>query len=331
MLNRKLLVIILFICLATLADASSQTRPRRIRPRPARSGQKNVRQTKTHQTTIASKSKIEVIWRFDFSLQAAPSKMTFVTPIPKTIAQRQQITNIEFLTKPLRTFDKNGTRYAEFAFSKPPTQFTLIMKINATLFKYDLATARKKDEQKELSEVDVNDFLKHERYIEKNDPKIQQIANSIKDSDRVSTVKQLYDYVADNIRYVNFQRELGAAKVLQRKQGACTEYSDLFVALCRAKGIPARVVKGFVTEPVNSPSPKHAWAEVYLKKYGWVPFDPTYGDVMQKTIRDNRFENLKPIYIYLSSIRNDELMDKAITMTGIFIGDVQVNDSLEFR
>jgi transglutaminase-like putative cysteine protease len=204
------------------------------------------------------------------------------------------------------------------------------MKIKTTLFRYDLTTARK-NKQKELNDVDVNDYLRNERYIEKDDPQIQEIAKGIKDSDQMSIVRRLYDYVVDNIRYVDFHQELGAVETFRRKQGACTEYSDLFVALCRAKGIPARVVKGFVTEHVNSPTPKHAWAEVYLKEYGWVPFDPTYGDVAQQSVKDNRFENLKPIYIYLSSIRNDELMDKAITMTGIFVGDVQVNDSLEFR
>jgi hypothetical protein len=51
----------------------------------------------------------------------------------------------------------------------------------------------------------------------------------------------------------------------------CQLGSALFVALCRARGIPARVIGGHVLyrrAPTN-----HYWVEVWLEEKGWTPFD----------------------------------------------------------
>ena len=48
-----------------------------------------------------------------------------------------------------------------------------------------------------------------------------------------------------------------------------------FVAVCRASGIPARLVTGFELRRVDQPHP-HVWAEAFRANQ-WVPFDPEYG------------------------------------------------------
>lgn len=266
---------------------------------------------------------------YDFSMQAVASRLTFVAPIPKTRPDRQKILGIKYSTAPSRVFSSNGNEYAEFVFSRPPEQFQLRINVKATLLKYDLDTAKTRREKNPSEDSDPNDFLKQEKYIEKDDPQIQQIAKGIKAPNQIAFVQKLYDYVVNNLSYVIHKEEWGAAEALRRKQGSCTEYSDLFVALCRAANIPARVVKGYVT--VSDESPEHAWAEVFLKDYGWVPFDPTNGEAEQKSDRDKRFGSLKPIYIYLTNTRNDRILDEAITLSGYFAGDVQVQGSIEFR
>jgi len=72
------------------------------------------------------------------------------------------------------------------------------------------------------------------------------------------------------------------------------------VALCRAKGIPARSVYGYVTNYYNTT--RHAWVEVYSKKYGWVPFDPTPNS-------HNTFNSLSYYtYLYMSRVKYDKYM-----------------------
>ncbi|PIE37266.1 MAG: transglutaminase [Gammaproteobacteria bacterium] len=67
------------------------------------------------------------------------------------------------------------------------------------------------------------------------------------------------------------------------RRGFCEYYSNAFVILMRAAGVPARIVVGYMggeTNPINQnlsvrQSDAHAWAEVWLPQRGWVRVDPT--------------------------------------------------------
>ncbi len=66
-------------------------------------------------------------------------------------------------------------------------------------------------------------------------------------------------------------------------RGFCEHYASSFVYLMRASGIPARVVTGYQggeKNPVSDyfiirQSNAHAWAEVWIKRKGWIRIDPT--------------------------------------------------------
>ena len=67
-----------------------------------------------------------------------------------------------------------------------------------------------------------------------------------------------------------------ALGVLKRMEGDCSEHTALFVALCRAAGIPARQVVGIGYSDEIKAFGYHAWAEVYVGR--WVAMDPTWGE-----------------------------------------------------
>ena len=69
--------------------------------------------------------------------------------------------------------------------------------------------------------------------------------------------------------------EATALEILRERQGDCSEHALLFVALCRAVGIPARRCSGFVC--VGSDWGAHAWAEAWVG--AWIGVDPTTDDV----------------------------------------------------
>lgn len=67
------------------------------------------------------------------------------------------------------------------------------------------------------------------------------------------------------------------------KRGYCEQFAGAYAAMARAIDLPARVAVGFTP---GNPTPDgfsvrgyhgHAWPEVYLEGYGWVPFEPTPG------------------------------------------------------
>ena len=72
--------------------------------------------------------------------------------------------------------------------------------------------------------------------------------------------------------------------LFETRTGYCEQFAGAYAAMARAVGLPTRVAVGFTP---GEPGPDgrfvvrgangHAWPEVYLEGYGWVPFEPTPG------------------------------------------------------
>ncbi|MBN1873529.1 MAG: C10 family peptidase, partial [Anaerolineae bacterium] len=93
--------------------------------------------------------------------------------------------------------------------------------------------------------------------------------------------RNVHDFVAARLTYVNDHQWDDAETVYLQQHGSCSEYTILFIALCRANGLPARYVGGSHQRALDvyTDTVFHRWAEVYLPPYGWVPIDVTYDDV----------------------------------------------------
>ncbi len=67
-----------------------------------------------------------------------------------------------------------------------------------------------------------------------------------------------------------------AEAAFKERHGVCVEYTHLFLSLIRSLGFEARYVTGYV---ISSGWQPHAWAEVNVPGYGWLPADPTFGQI----------------------------------------------------
>lgn len=74
--------------------------------------------------------------------------------------------------------------------------------------------------------------------------------------------------------------------LFEARRGYCEQFAGSFAAMARALGLPSRVAVGFTPGEVDPADPTlyhvkglhaHAWPEVYVAGYGWVPFEPTPG------------------------------------------------------
>ena len=84
-------------------------------------------------------------------------------------------------------------------------------------------------------------------------------------------VMRLLDRVNESVRYGGAMGSRdGVEQVLERGVGRCWDKSDVFVTYCRAAGIPARQVAGWVP-PLDA---GHVWVEVHVDG-GWIPVDAT--------------------------------------------------------
>ncbi len=137
----------------------------------------------------------------------------------------------------------------------------------------------------ELTPEQLQTYTLQQKYWESSNDQIRELADELK------TPERIYDYVVDALDY-DFSRvteekpRLGALGSLQNQNSAvCREFTDLFIALARAAGIPAREVDGYAyTENAKQrPLSKekdilHVWPEYYDKdKKTWVMVDPTWG------------------------------------------------------
>ena len=294
-------------------------------------GQRNGRQFMPFMTPPQS-NLVEFDLDYDFSVPGETQVVSLVVLIPRTIPGRQKILSRTYWPKPARVFHENGNHYAEFVLRKPEHHEKVRIRIKAELFRYDLLTARAGEVEESPGDDQLDRFLAHERYLECGDDEIRQIAAGIEGETEYDVVKAIYDYVTNHMEYVvRGKDDKGALVALELGRGDCTEYSDLFVALCRAKNVPARVVTGYTVQ-MDVATSKHNWAEVYMQNCGWVPIDPTAGDMASAMFRNRAFGRMRPAYIYLSHVRNDRVLRNHNFGTFKYWGDkVTLTDSIEFR
>ena len=241
------------------------------------------------------------------SNQANRSAMKLIVNLPQTIKNRQEITKLEFEPLPSKIFIENNNKYAEYILPLPKIKTRLKIHIEAKTSKYNLAIAIKEHNKRLFDDPNLDLYLQHERMIEKDDPIIRDIAESLQGQTKLDIVKNIYKYVILNLSFdVSKLKGVGAAKTAQTKTGMCIDYCDLFVALCRAKNIPARVVAGY--QPYFFVSPKHSWVEVYFKEYGWVPFSAILSSKTPEKVLDKLFYNSKVSFLRFTNLRNDNLL-----------------------
>ncbi len=244
---------------------------------------------------------------YAFSITGDTEKIEFTTLIPHDYEKRQEVIEINFSIEPDEIFiDKNGfNKYATFKIEKPLEDFSIHIDSEMRIFQYDLKEAMRSYERQDYHEPKLQDYLIEEEFIYINDPYLNniEVLKTLK-QDPLENVKDLFDYVLENMSYFGYNPgAVGGIEALKSGGGDCTEYSDALITLCRACGIPARMIEGYVMD-IEEINIGHNWVEIYLDDYGWVPFDPTFADTSRDPSRFS-FENLHNSYIYLSSIRND--------------------------
>jgi transglutaminase-like putative cysteine protease len=92
--------------------------------------------------------------------------------------------------------------------------------------------------------------------------------------------RAIYDWTVENMFRDPNTRGCGKGDVcllLKNPGGKCTDISSVFIALCRAAGVPAREVFGIrlgkkAEEDITTY--QHCWAEFFVPGFGWVTADP---------------------------------------------------------
>ena len=122
-------------------------------------------------------------------------------------------------------------------------------------------------------------------------PEIRKVANQLagKETNPVLQARKFFQYVIDKSdHYSKFSPMpkglcLGSAKECMLGTGdCCTDQHALFIALCRARGIPCRLLYGSRLKPENEGKDHdpgyRCWPNFFAPGLGWVPLDISSAD-----------------------------------------------------
>ena len=95
----------------------------------------------------------------------------------------------------------------------------------------------------------------------------------------MQTVHNVVTWIHANVAYERGHTSVNttAADVLTSMRGVCQDQAHLCLAMLRAVGVPARYVSGLLT---RQPGETHAWVDFLHPQLGWLPADPTRGNVI---------------------------------------------------
>jgi len=126
--------------------------------------------------------------------------------------------------------------------------------------------------------------LKPNRFVQSDRKEIIELSRkAVGDvKSAAAAAKRIEQFVHKYVRTKNLS--VGYASALEAassREGDCTEHAVLAAAMCRAAGIPARVVAGYVLVPkFRSHSDVfvgHAWVEAFIGEK-WIPLDAARGE-----------------------------------------------------
>lgn len=141
-------------------------------------------------------------------------------------------------------------------------------------------------------------YLLQQKYWDVQNADIKKLSKTY------NTPEKIYDYVVSTLSYSkekagNNNTRIGAAEALRKPSFAvCLEFTDLFIAMARAAGIPARALEGYAYTSDENDQPVslfedilHSWPEYYDKEQKkWIMVDPTWGNTTHGVDYFNTFD-----------------------------------------
>ncbi len=119
-----------------------------------------------------------------------------------------------------------------------------------------------------------NEFLSQNKCLTIDNETIKDVIHSLKKRSisNMAFIRGVNRYVINHLVYGNpIEGLYSSEEALKYRNVDCGGFSSLFVSMCVASGIPARIVSGFFAG--YSENSMHAWVEVMVNNK-WIPADP---------------------------------------------------------
>lgn len=98
--------------------------------------------------------------------------------------------------------------------------------------------------------------------------------------DKLELLHRMSAHILECVAYQGGATGVGtsAEQAIAAGAGVCQDHAHIFISACRAMGIPARYVSGYLMMNDRvAQDASHAWAEAHVDAIGWVGFDISNG------------------------------------------------------
>lgn len=220
---------------------------------------------------------------FSLSLQGKPGT-SLVFSLPQT-NEYQAITNLRMEPEEEVSVveDKSATNKILVGSTDISLMFDAVLKKRNETISKNLSLSDYTTQQKKA--------LVHDEYINGEDSEIQNIAKELfKDEKNLRhIIRKAYDYTLNYLTYGNAIQDLYPfSDALSKKVVDCGGFSTFLGSLLQVKGIPTRLIVGYVLKKNNKKQllsrlvsqtytfadlSMHAWLEALLPDNSWFPLD----------------------------------------------------------
>jgi transglutaminase-like putative cysteine protease len=156
-----------------------------------------------------------------------------------------------------------------------------------------------------VTEEVAPEYLRPNALVTSDDVRVRSLAQRVTRGvvDPWEKAAAINKWVAQNIREKNFKVAFAAAgEVARNLTGDCTEHSVLTAAMCRAVGVPSRVVVGLIYVDELEGFGYHMWDEVFVNNR-WVAIDPSFDqttvDAVHIKLSDTSLDGVAPFEAFL--------------------------------
>lgn len=114
------------------------------------------------------------------------------------------------------------------------------------------------------------------------DDKLKAFAEGFRTGADVPGIEQVNNLMKAIIERVPYEKgstdvATTAANAFALGKGVCQDHVHIFITCCRALGVPARYVSGYLFTADGSQLVSHPWADVWLDNKGWMSLDVCNG------------------------------------------------------
>lgn len=132
--------------------------------------------------------------------------------------------------------------------------------------------------QQELNIETVEKYLLATKSIESDSKEVKNVVEKLirNKENKFEIINNLLDFTR-NIEFDDDELTMrifeggitqSAVNTIRSMKGNCAECTNVFIALCRSIGIPAKFILGKTSKNLY-----HTWAEVYIQGVGWIPVE----------------------------------------------------------